>query len=503
MWYVLLVTVAVGGVIGYLTNWLAIKMLFRPYKAITIFGWRLPFTPGVIPKERYRLSESIGTVITSDILTPDDFKTHFENNKFITNITNFIHESLETLLDIPLKNISINADISVSLFSLFEQLTKSLLCTPGFNEIVTRSLASGFNSYLEKPLGEIIDEAQVIAVFEAIDNRDKRSNFIKQLLCSKDTQGGQWPGLQHYVDRDKLISALEKLLRNLGPGIQHEFIEYCKKPEIHKQLETLAMKIIQNYIQKMNALQRFIVNIGRFDAVMYDSISNTVDDAITAIGNLFTNHDIHARIAEELTHKALNPTTHSTEASQDIKIEYVDLIDSILESVSFSNYASAWYDYVKNKSIKELLQIKSAQNDLLTTECKAVALLVNPESKLFSVLIEALKISLAQFFDSIWCFEPEKTLRMVMRPEPETITKISETIGRFTVTVIVDQIPVILKLVDIKELIRNKLDNLDMAMLEQLTVRVMNKELRAITLLGGVLGALIGLFQAILLQVLR
>ena len=61
----------------------------------------------------------------------------------------------------------------------------------------------------------------------------------------------------------------------------------------------------------------------------------------------------------------------------------------------------------------------------------------------------------------------------------------------------------ILKLVDIKELIRTKLDNLDMAMLENLTIKIMNKELRAITLLGGVLGALIGLFQALLLQILR
>ena len=40
----------IGGVIGYCTNWLAIKMLFRPYNEIKIRGRVLPFTPGIIPK---------------------------------------------------------------------------------------------------------------------------------------------------------------------------------------------------------------------------------------------------------------------------------------------------------------------------------------------------------------------------------------------------------------------------------------------------------------------
>ncbi len=42
----------IGAVIGYITNWLAIKMLFRPREAKYIFGMKLPFTPGLIPKEK-------------------------------------------------------------------------------------------------------------------------------------------------------------------------------------------------------------------------------------------------------------------------------------------------------------------------------------------------------------------------------------------------------------------------------------------------------------------
>ena len=39
-----------GALIGYITNWLAVKMLFRPREAKYLFGHRIPFTPGVIPK---------------------------------------------------------------------------------------------------------------------------------------------------------------------------------------------------------------------------------------------------------------------------------------------------------------------------------------------------------------------------------------------------------------------------------------------------------------------
>ena len=41
----------VGGFIGYVTNDIAIRMSFRPHAAKHIMGWRVPFTPGIIPKE--------------------------------------------------------------------------------------------------------------------------------------------------------------------------------------------------------------------------------------------------------------------------------------------------------------------------------------------------------------------------------------------------------------------------------------------------------------------
>ena len=64
----------VGGVIGYFTNDIAIKMLFRPYRAIYIGGRRLPFTPGLIPSNQERLAKRISDTIMGSLLTPEELQ---------------------------------------------------------------------------------------------------------------------------------------------------------------------------------------------------------------------------------------------------------------------------------------------------------------------------------------------------------------------------------------------------------------------------------------------
>jgi uncharacterized membrane protein YheB (UPF0754 family) len=63
-----------GGVIGYFTNDIAIKMLFRPYRAIYIGGRRIPFTPGLIPRNQERLAKNISNTIMRSLLTPEELQ---------------------------------------------------------------------------------------------------------------------------------------------------------------------------------------------------------------------------------------------------------------------------------------------------------------------------------------------------------------------------------------------------------------------------------------------
>ncbi|MEH1764889.1 MAG: DUF445 domain-containing protein [Nostoc sp.] len=63
-----------GGIIGYFTNDIAIKMLFRPYRAIYIAGRRVPFTPGLIPRNQERLAKNISNTIMGSLLTPEELQ---------------------------------------------------------------------------------------------------------------------------------------------------------------------------------------------------------------------------------------------------------------------------------------------------------------------------------------------------------------------------------------------------------------------------------------------
>ncbi|MBD2394152.1 DUF445 family protein [Cyanobacterium aponinum FACHB-4101] len=72
-WRIILPPVA-GGVIGYFTNDLAIKMLFRPYKPIHLWGRRLPFTPGLIPRNQERLAKRVSDTIMNSLLTPEELQ---------------------------------------------------------------------------------------------------------------------------------------------------------------------------------------------------------------------------------------------------------------------------------------------------------------------------------------------------------------------------------------------------------------------------------------------
>ncbi|MBN2856845.1 MAG: DUF445 family protein [Candidatus Delongbacteria bacterium] len=85
----------IGAVIGLFTNYLAIKMLFRPFKPVRVFGFRLPFTPGVIPKEHAKLAEKIGTTVGDHLVTNESIHDLFRKE----SVRSKIDDALENMYD--------------------------------------------------------------------------------------------------------------------------------------------------------------------------------------------------------------------------------------------------------------------------------------------------------------------------------------------------------------------------------------------------------------------
>ena len=74
-----LMMVAVGTLIGWFTNYLAIKLLFRPYKEMNFFFFKIQ---GLIPKRRDEISENIADVVEKELISVDDIENKLKEVEF-------------------------------------------------------------------------------------------------------------------------------------------------------------------------------------------------------------------------------------------------------------------------------------------------------------------------------------------------------------------------------------------------------------------------------------
>lgn len=153
--YSIIIRPLIGAGIGYITNWIAVKMMFRPLHPIKIGKFTLPFTPGIIPKNQPKLAESIGNTITNSLLTDDDLKEVLLSNE---------------VKDFVLSNIQLNK------LKENNQSLKNTICTIINEEEYLSTLSlieskisnSIFQTVLEANLGNIISNQIELAAKEKI-----------------------------------------------------------------------------------------------------------------------------------------------------------------------------------------------------------------------------------------------------------------------------------------------------------------------------------------------
>ncbi|MDY6045802.1 MAG: DUF445 family protein [Anaerobutyricum sp.] len=86
----------IGAIIGYATNWIAVKMLFRPHKEVRVMGWKLPFTPGVIPKGQGRLARAVGRAVEEQLLTREVLEEELLSEEKMQKMKEMISDWVET-----------------------------------------------------------------------------------------------------------------------------------------------------------------------------------------------------------------------------------------------------------------------------------------------------------------------------------------------------------------------------------------------------------------------
>ncbi len=293
-----------GSIIGYFTNDIAIKMLFRPYKAIYIGKRKLPFTPGLIPSNQERLAQKVSDTIMGSLLTPTELQKLAQRLLKIERVQSAILWLLKLALeqvqsDKEQKTAKVVANILRDLFS------QSL---PRLLKVLSRK-----EDFLEAQLNQIFD--QVLLDFQLTEPQARQlSNWILGLVFPPDamrrvlidfltdrniqiidegfrekTSGTYWVVANLFGVRNSLIrlrsfcidepeitnTRLKELIFSLE--IRNRLRDWLQNLSLQnlpvatvRQLRKTTREAVINYIQNRGA--DFIQNLG--DSLEWENIAN-------------------------------------------------------------------------------------------------------------------------------------------------------------------------------------------------------------------------------------
>lgn len=88
----------IAAVVGWFTNYLAVKMLFYPKKPFNVLG--LFTIQGVFPKNQHQVAEKIGKMVADELLSSDDLREKMSNPENILSITELVQAKIDYFLNV-------------------------------------------------------------------------------------------------------------------------------------------------------------------------------------------------------------------------------------------------------------------------------------------------------------------------------------------------------------------------------------------------------------------
>lgn len=278
----IILRILLAAIIGYCTNYVAIKMLFRPKKEITIAGFRVPFTPGIIPKNKNRIAKAVGNAVSDRLLTGDDLINELSSDKFKNAISSGIlnniygnqlslrsniekiigtnkytklSDKLEDILYIKIKenldSLDINAILQKEVIPAIKEKLKNNMMLAMF---VNDSLIQSFIAPIEDAIKGYIDTHAEVIIRPVIKNEINKistksySDIISDIAVENDV-------MQHIIE-----IMYQKVVLNKGSDILRKLnIAALVEKKINEmdvsEVEDLVMSVMKNELQA-------VVNLG-------------------------------------------------------------------------------------------------------------------------------------------------------------------------------------------------------------------------------------------------
>lgn len=239
----MLVGAIVGAVIGYGTNWLAIKMLFRPLKPIKIGNFTLPFTPGIIPKRQNKLAVAIGEMIGNHLFTKEDMQQMLLCEEIENEVVKKILMLLrceDTVKKFCLDNIE---------QEMYEEKRENL-------EIwISEQIKNGL---LEAGIGEIIALEGGNIIREKVSGSMLKMFVTDGLIRSiVEPLGSQVEDYLQEHGNEKIIPVVEKRVKELEEKQIKDVISniVTNEEELENKIKEIYRKFILNYVGQL--LEKF------------------------------------------------------------------------------------------------------------------------------------------------------------------------------------------------------------------------------------------------------
>lgn len=262
----------VGGVIGYFTNDLAIKMLFRPREPLFLFGRQLPMTPGMIPKNKSRLAAGIAAMVSRKLMSAEVLAGALLSDSMMERVRQKVHgviasyqadgralrDALASLLGADAVRQAEAAALGSIDAKVAEKMTDPALAGV-ISQKIMEAVAERLSSNPLLSLGASIFSGAIESmVSEMVSKmlREKGVTMVSQMIHAEEEKLLSRPVSQLLGGREQLLGRLED-----GAVDAYRRVVTQKLPEL---LETIDVsKIVERRIMGMDTMEmeRMILDI--------------------------------------------------------------------------------------------------------------------------------------------------------------------------------------------------------------------------------------------------
>ncbi len=518
-----LVPPIIGAIIGYFTNWLAIKMLFRPLNPIYIGRFKLPFTPGILPRERRRLTDSVGETVSKELLTGEVFRGRLEDPALKERIDEAVYvivdEALQKDASAFLHSLSEKIEASRTLrdngFSQAESLVleslKTVLGSTEIKEAFVFALTSAVDDIEALPLKKIISPKTLEAIasrFAVSLGSAERQEQIGNVIAAGGKAESAATGLLSLELKTEILEfGVKALYSRLVPVLE----AVLASPEMKAQLNGLGVSILKKAIGRLGPIQRLIVSAANYERTLTETMPETVQDITQTLVRLLKEQKTADNLVLSVHRYLFNPRLRSQDGAVAEEASTAGELRQALqilmnglsaEGKDFAARLAQGYESIADLSLGELLPGLSAG---LTSSLAALLLgkkdikKADPEkdqeevtgSELFSKAFESFLTAYAEKLKG-------RSLAKVLSLSETQKRALASRIAKGAVAGISSYAERLVDALDIRQMVVNKIDSLDMAEAERILLQVVKRELNWITILGGVLGLIIGFSQSLL-----